>query len=62
LLLDTKEAAKILGVKPDRLKVWRTKGTGPRWHRIGPKLIRYNLKDLEEFIRDSVEDVPNAFY
>jgi hypothetical protein len=51
------EAAKILGVKPGTLAVWRSKGynKGPRFVRIG-RLIKYRVADLEEFANARVVD------
>ena len=49
-LLTTDEAAELLGVRPKTLTRWRWTGDGPRFKRIGPKAIRYDPRDLEEFI------------
>lgn len=34
-LLTTKEAASVLGVKPNTLEIWRHKGKGPPFVRLG---------------------------
>lgn len=44
------QAAKYCGVSPGTLRLWRTKGTGPAFFRCGEKLIRYRLRDLDEWI------------
>jgi len=52
VLLNQKQAAKILTVKEKTLEAWRTRGGGPRFKRIG-RLIRYTPNDLQEFVRSS---------
>src|SRR5690348_5150152 len=49
LLFAESEAAVVLGVSPEALKVWRREGRGPRWVRVSEKLVRYHLDDLREF-------------
>jgi predicted DNA-binding transcriptional regulator AlpA len=49
MLLDTKEAAKVLGVSASLMKRWRADGTGPRFVQVGPRLIRYADTDLKAF-------------
>ena len=51
-LLDTKTAAQILTVKPQTLELWRCRGEGPRFFKIG-RSVRYSEKALAEFIEDS---------
>jgi hypothetical protein len=49
-LVDEREAAAILGgLKPQTLSVWRLKGCGPAFHKIGTR-IRYRLSDLAAYI------------
>ena len=43
------EAARILGVSPKTIDNWRWKGQGPRYHKIGRRLIRYHRADLAKF-------------
>ncbi|SDD61990.1 helix-turn-helix transcriptional regulator [Ruegeria marina] len=50
VLLNTKEAAKYLGLSPYTLEKWRSKGIGPGCVRIGSKAIRYWRSDLDAFI------------
>ena len=50
-LLNTRDAAKYLGVKEGTLKLWRHLGKGAKYTRVGYKLIRYDIADLESFIR-----------
>lgn len=52
-LLSTTEAARYLGLKRTRLKDWRRRNRrgGPVYVRLTSRLVRYQLQDLEEFIR-----------
>jgi hypothetical protein len=46
--LTTEQASKVLGFAPITLKVWRGKGIGPPFVRVGRR-IYYILADLLEF-------------
>jgi len=48
-LVDQREAAAILGCKPQTLSVWRLRGKGPAFHKIG-RLTRYKLSELAAYI------------
>ena len=48
-LLFPEQAAKILGLKPQTLAIWRSHGTGPRWKKIG-STVRYDEKELGVWI------------
>jgi hypothetical protein len=51
VLFDDAEAAIILGVSTETLKVWRRDGGGPVWVRLGnSKLVRYPLAALYEYV------------
>ena len=50
-LFATNEVAKLLGVDRTTLSRWRDRNAGPRYLRIGPKLIRYREDDIAEFLR-----------
>jgi hypothetical protein len=53
LLLRTSEAATFIGVKPTTLKIWRYRGTGPPYHRIGSgptSPVAYSLADLRAWL------------
>jgi predicted site-specific integrase-resolvase len=49
-LINTPEAAKVLGRSPATLKRWRYEGTGPDWVEIEGR-VRYDVAVLLEFIR-----------
>ncbi|MDL2313635.1 helix-turn-helix domain-containing protein [Desulfovibrio sp. OttesenSCG-928-C14] len=46
--LGNDEAADFLGVKPNTLEVWRTKKKGPKYSKIGSRVL-YDVNDLEEY-------------
>lgn len=48
-LIDTAEAAAILGLKANTLAVWRSRGEGPRYYRIGARIVRYDRTDVHTF-------------
>jgi hypothetical protein len=48
---DTEGAAKYLGCTPGTMKVWRSRGEGPRYHVIQDKLVRYHVDQLDAFVR-----------
>ncbi len=48
-LLTSPQTAKLLGVKNQTLAVWRHKGTGPSYIKIGSG-VRYKLSAIYEFI------------
>ena len=47
--LSTKQAAEYLGLSASTLEKWRLQGKGPAWKRLGAKLVRYPLPELEAF-------------
>ena len=48
-LVDQKGAADFLGVSPRTLEKWRVAGGGPVFRKLGRRLVRYELSDLETF-------------
>jgi len=51
-ILNTRQAAQILGLKPSTLEVWRCRGGGPVFCKFG-KACRYRQEDIEAFIENS---------
>lgn len=47
--LNTLEAAAYLGVQPNTLEVWRCKNKGPRYYKLGTRVI-YDRDDLDAFL------------
>ena len=55
-LLDEKEAAVYLTVAVTTLRNWRSlKGKGPRFVKVGARLVRYRRADLAAFITGDAE-------
>lgn len=59
-LVDQRRAAEILGVNPHTLENWRWRGIGPRWRRVGVRLVRYHRADLAAFIEADDTDKADA--
>lgn len=49
-LLDEKEAAALLALRVSTLRNWRALRKGPRFVKVGQRLVRYRRADLEAFI------------
>ncbi|MDA8255021.1 MAG: helix-turn-helix domain-containing protein [Betaproteobacteria bacterium] len=49
-LLDEREAAAILGASVQTLRNWRWRGEGPRYRKLGLRLVRYLRADLLAFV------------
>ncbi|WP_082596447.1 helix-turn-helix domain-containing protein [Pseudovibrio sp. POLY-S9] len=48
-LLTTAEAADHLRISPQTLNIWRCKGTGPAFCKIG-RTVRYTTEALQEYL------------
>lgn len=49
IMVDTRAAARMLGLRPITLTVWRSQGRGPKFVRVSPRCVMYRVKDLEEW-------------
>lgn len=49
LMLDTPDAAEMLGISPRTLEDYRWRGTGPAFYKVGMRLVRYRVDDLTAF-------------
>lgn len=54
-LLTPRELAVYLDVPLTTLYAWRYRGEGPAGFRVG-KHLRYRLSDVEEWIRERIQD------
>lgn len=52
--LRTADAAKYLGIGQSTLERKRVDGTGPRFRRLGIKIVTYAVADLDEWASGSV--------
>jgi predicted site-specific integrase-resolvase len=48
-LIDEREAADILGVKPQTLSLWRLRGQGPAFYKVGRR-VRYRTPELAAYL------------
>ena len=53
-LFNQRAAAQFLGISVRTLERYRVSGTGPRFCRLGHRLVRYREADLEEWVRQSL--------
>ncbi len=51
-LLDSRQAAKVVNVRPRTLEGWRRRGCGPPFIRLSPRAVRYRIEDLERWIEE----------
>ena len=54
-LLGSSKIARLLGVEEETLGVWRRRGYGPRWYRIGRK-VRYAEADVRAWMAAQAND------
>lgn len=50
-VFDTIAASSLLGLKASTLEVWRCKGIGPRFVKLGARVV-YRLCDINEFLEN----------
>lgn len=53
-LLTTVQAAALLNMHPDTLRLWRKQGQGPKWFKIGNR-YRYSQEAIAEFLVGTAE-------
>jgi len=49
-LLRTEDLESELGISRETLRTWRRRGIGPRWQRVGPRIIGYRRSDVEAWL------------
>jgi len=52
-LINEEKAARMLGLSVSTLRSWRFRKTGPDYHKIGKKSIRYCRADIEAYLMDT---------
>ena len=52
-----KEIASMLALKPGTLAVWRCKGIGPRFKKVG-RSVRYHMRDIDHFVEHGHPSTP----
>ena len=48
---DNDQAAEFLGLKPSTLEIWRCRGEGPHFIRVGRKIM-YSVEDLRQYMAE----------
>ncbi|MCG7980294.1 MAG: helix-turn-helix domain-containing protein [Candidatus Thiodiazotropha endolucinida] len=48
-LLNTSDAAELLGITTRKLEQMRQHGNGPKFIKLSPKCVRYRIKELVDF-------------
>jgi predicted DNA-binding transcriptional regulator AlpA len=59
-LLRTKQAAAYLGLSKGVIDRWRLQGIGPRWSRLGKKIVVYSIEDLDAFLDEGKSPPPKS--
>lgn len=54
ILINTHEAAQLIGIKPETLRQWRMNGQGPSFLKLG-KLVKYRRSTVLQWI-DGLEE------
>ena len=54
ILINTHEAAQLIGIKPETLRQWRMNGPGPSFLKLG-KLVKYRRSTVLQWI-DGLEE------
>lgn len=57
--MTTRQAADFLGLKRNTLEIWRLRGTGPRFVKMG-RAVRYRLADIEDYIEAQTKQKTGA--
>lgn len=51
--LGTVDVAALLGISPRTLEAWRLRKVGPKYSRLGPRLVRYRRSDLDAWVAEN---------
>ena len=54
-----RQAARYVGISEAALRLWRSRGEGPRHFKAGAKLIRYRRADLDSWIESRLAGAEN---
>lgn len=50
--MTTEQAAAYLSVSSGTMRNWRSRGEGPQYHLLGGRLVRYEVEDLDSYMRE----------
>ncbi|MHB1095571.1 MAG: helix-turn-helix transcriptional regulator [Gemmatimonadaceae bacterium] len=64
-MMRTPEAAQYVGCAPATLNKWRCVGGGPRFAKLGPRIVAYRVEDLDAWLaahgtKGNTADAPSA--
>ena len=51
-LLTSKELSEIFGLHDTTLRLWRLRGEGPPFYKVGGKAVRYDEQKVREWLSD----------
>jgi predicted DNA-binding transcriptional regulator AlpA len=54
-ILTEGEVSRVLGIKQRTLQRWRALGVGPQYLRLSERSVRYQLKDIQDWILECKE-------
>lgn len=52
-LVNEHRASEMLSLSVKTLRKWREKGINLRFKKIGTKMVRYSIREIEKFLLDS---------
>jgi predicted DNA-binding transcriptional regulator AlpA len=53
--LRPRRAAEYLGIGKSTLDKMRVAGTGPRYAKVGPRIVVYDVADLDQYLADRLQ-------
>lgn len=56
-LIDSAELAALMGVATSTVKRWSRNGVIPQGRRVGPRLMKWNRKEIETWIKEGCPKV-----
>ena len=51
--LNEKEVAKLCSISIQTLRNWRHRGQGPKYHKPTPRVVRYRLDEVQQFMESA---------
>lgn len=54
-LLNNAQTAQLIGVRPNTLEIWRIRGKGPAYRKVG-RLVRYVEAEVRSWLDDQVRE------
>lgn len=51
-MYSTRELAAMLGMSPQSLANWRSRGEGPCYVKVGTRTVRYRAEDVRKFLKE----------